>query len=53
MMRTVAQIHIEENPYTATAAKEYGGTVGGKPRPVRRQKQIGCELIAQRFADLT
>src|ERR1700730_14947854 len=52
MMRTVAQVHIEMNPYSAAAAEEYGGAVGGKPGPVGCDKQIGLKLVAQRFADL-
>src|SRR5450759_326256 len=52
MMRTVAQVDIEMNPYSATTAEEYRGTIGGKPGPVRCKKQIGGELIAQLLADL-
>ena len=52
MMRTVAQVDVEMNPYAAAAAEEDGGAIGGKPRPVGGQKQIGLELIAQRLANL-
>src|SRR5260221_3574510 len=52
MMRALAQVHIEVDPQSATAAEEYGGAIGGKPRPVGGEKQIGLEFIAQRLADL-
>src|SRR5260370_41947684 len=52
MMRTIAQIHIEMDPYSAAAAEEYGGAVRGKPGPVGGEKQIGLELITQLFAHL-
>src|SRR6266478_8500165 len=52
MMRTVAQVQVEMNPHSPAAAEEYRGTIGRKPRPVGCQKQIGGQLIAQRFTDL-
>src|SRR5260370_17192266 len=52
MMRTVPQIHIEMDPYSATAAEEDGGAVRGKPGPVRGEKQIGLELVTQLLANL-
>ncbi len=52
MMRSVTQVHIEMDPYSTTAAEEYGGAVRGKPGAVRGEKQIGLELIAQLFAHL-
>src|SRR5437762_13495884 len=41
------------NPYAATAAEENRRTIGGKPRPIGCQKQIGRQLIAQGLANLT
>ena len=40
------------NPYAATAAEENRRTIGGKPRPIGCQKQIGRQLIAQGLANL-
>ena len=53
MMPALAQVHIEMNAYSAAAAEEDGGAVGGEPGPVGGQEQVGLEFIAQRFADLT
>src|SRR5258705_10535099 len=52
MMRTIAQVHVEMNPHSPTAAEKYGGTIGRKPWPVGCKKQIGGQLIAQGFTDL-
>ena len=52
MMRTIAQVHIEVNPYSATAAEEYGRAIRGKSRSVGGKKQIGLKLIAQLLANL-
>src|SRR5258708_6449186 len=49
MMRTIAQVHVEMNPHSPTAAEKYGGTIGRKPWPVGCKKQIGGQLIAQGF----
>src|SRR4051812_50220208 len=40
------------NPYAATAAEENRRTIGGKPRPIGCQKQIGRQLSAQGLANL-
>src|SRR6266446_1540856 len=52
MMRAIAQVHVEMYPHAPAAAEEYGRTIRRKPRPVGCQKQIGGQLIAQRFTDL-
>jgi len=52
MMRTFAQVHIEMNSYAAAQPRKMVGrsaesaAIGGK-------EQVGLELIAQRFTDLT
>src|SRR3981189_228574 len=53
MMRAVAQVHIEMNPYPAPAAEKYRRTIRGKPGPVGAEKQVGLKLIAQLLAHLT
>jgi hypothetical protein len=46
MMCPLAQVYIEVNPQTPAAAEEYGGAIGGKPRPVGANKQIGLQIVA-------
>ena len=41
------------DPYAAAATEEDRGPIRRQPRPVGGQKQVGGELVAQGFADLT
>ena len=52
MMTALAQVHVEMNADAAAAAEEDGRPIGGKPRPVGGQQQIGLQFVAQRCADL-
>ena len=51
MVRTLAQIDIEMNSQAAAAAEKDGRAIGREARPVGRQKQIGDQFVAKRFAN--
>src|SRR5207302_885621 len=52
MMPALAQVDVEMDADAAATAEEDRRTLGGKPRPVGGEKQIGRQFLAQGLADL-